>query len=239
MVNRPFRAWLEQQRDLWRYRTYGVSINVAAKAMFRLNRAAKGSIQADSIYKLKNAMVKWLYQNGYCADVGLDRQDLVCFRCEGSGKEPYHWYDDDEFQGDCERCGGSGIYATHYLYVFVFKIIGEGYIWRQPQKLVDWPVELSSDAVVREYDNKTTHEYMPSDEMDKHFMMVYACLRNRGVPADELPKLIGLKESIKTSLRRWWHAHNYIYPTPLWLKPIYAVRDWKRQRDLNKVDIPF
>lgn len=109
---------------------------IAAHCMFHLNRYARTGRETDTIYQLKNHLVRIFHQAGYCRSVRLHQQTLECWGCYGSGV----YRESGDYEEICYKCGGTGIYRQHVLYAFHFSIAGRHYAWHQPQSLVTWPV---------------------------------------------------------------------------------------------------
>lgn len=120
----------------------------ACETLFELNRFAKHERcereQRDIIYKLKNAMIRLLYRNGYCTDCvkhTVEHDDLICFRCDGEG-----------FDRDCdvcERCDGSGIFregGTEIFAAFRFVVDGKTFAWHQRMEDVSPNVVVTGDG---------------------------------------------------------------------------------------------
>lgn len=113
-------------------------LKAACLSMYHLNRVTHYSrIHSRAIYALKNKLVEWLYENGYCIAVTWQCQTLDCWTCAGTGE-----YAEGE---TCWKCGGSGIYATHELYKFVFLVKERTYVWHQPASLVNFVERCDTD----------------------------------------------------------------------------------------------
>lgn len=130
-----FDQWLDWNKRKWRGR--GPELEDALSAMYWLNRSAKqykgeGDYHRE-IYALKAAFLRSLYEKGLVDQVTQQTQIRDCKRCNGSGKDPYG----SDGGGDdyCERCGGTGEYSRHILYVFRIKtpLGGTVYTWHQPE----------------------------------------------------------------------------------------------------------
>lgn len=114
------------------------SLSHTAEQMFRLNVTARNLRRhplTDQIYELKNVLIKYLYQHGYCVEVKLHFQKRVCHACGGDG---IYWNGEE-----CWKCDGTGIFAVTQLYAFRFDIHGKRYAWHQLRKLVDYPITLT------------------------------------------------------------------------------------------------
>lgn len=113
---------------------YG-SVAEAAEWMYRLNvfaRSIKRHVIIDQIYILKNDLIRYLYQHGYCTEVTIQSQTFPCWGTWGS-----------ECDEDCQKCGGTGIFRTVELYAFRFLVDGVKYAWHQPAKLIDFEVDIT------------------------------------------------------------------------------------------------
>jgi len=234
MKNRPLGEWWNEQkgiRECVAWLKHDNADAIAAKALFHLNRGAKENIHRDTIYSLKTVVIKNFYDKGFCTSVQAAKQDLHCFACEGSG-EGY----DEEY---CERCSGSGIYSTHYLYTFTFNIAGQRYQWHQPQSLVTWHVETTTDELAN-YENLRYPTFLPNIMLTHYLAVLYAYLRLAGIR--QVPEQLTFREGLKTSFRWWWQQHySWAYPKPLPLRVINAVGMWiqNRGRVNDYSDIPF
>ena len=114
------------------------SLCAAAEWMYRLNVFARSNGRHpinEQIYDLKNVLIKYLYQHGYCVEVKQHIQKKECWRCEGTGE---YWTGDE-----CWKCRGTGVFSKVELYAFRFNIEGKRYAWHQPKRLVDYPVTLT------------------------------------------------------------------------------------------------
>lgn len=114
------------------------SVSCAAEWMFRFNVTARNLRRhpiTDQIYELKNILIKYLYQHGYCVEVKLHTQKRMCYSCEGTGE---YWNGED-----CWKCNGTGVYSTTQLYAFRFDVASRRYAWHQLRKLVDYPIVLT------------------------------------------------------------------------------------------------
>lgn len=114
------------------------SVGHAAEYMFRLNVTARSMRRhpiVDEIYELKNELIKYLYQHGYCVEVKLHTQKRICHSCGGDG---IYWTGQE-----CWKCDGTGVFAVTHLYAFRFDIAGRRYAWHQLRKLVDYPITLT------------------------------------------------------------------------------------------------
>lgn len=121
---------------------YG-SLNEAAEWMYKLNVLARAQGRhpiTDEIYRLKNALIKHLYQCGYATEVSLHYQKRVCYSCDGTGE---FWTGEE-----CRKCDGTGVFAVTKLYGFRFCIDGRSYAWHQLAKLIDYPVTVTVEEAM-------------------------------------------------------------------------------------------
>lgn len=204
------RSWLRLER-LRRQARAWVRANderTPARCMFHLNRYVR-QCRCESIYALKNHLVRVLYQRGFCVQVTAERQDLPCWTCGGTGVF------DDEQGVLCERCDGTGVYRSHALYRFVFAVHGQRYVWHQPARLVDWPLGCAYDP------NAPTGRYAPANGWERvllpaatyelYGMAVYEFLRGAGVPACDLPRFNRLRDAVRMALDDWLRRHYGLY----------------------------
>ena len=102
-------------------RHFGAAI--AAAAMVHLNHAARAMLShyalRDSIYNVKNLLIKTLYTRGYCVRSVKQKQELECWDCNGDGG--WNQNGDGDFE-PCPKCRATGVYAPYTLYKFTFKI---------------------------------------------------------------------------------------------------------------------
>ena len=98
--------------------------------------------QRDSIYDLKTKFVEILCIKGFLVNVKNHtvRQRLICFDCDGDGKNDYDG-------ADCPYCKGTGLYADRdfEFVAFGFNVDGVDYCWHQPKHLVNWTYDSVSD----------------------------------------------------------------------------------------------
>lgn len=172
-------------------------------AMFHLNHEVKGypsrSRYAAAVYALKNELIKWLYENGYCVHVTKERQTFECWDCGGTGSDGWHDYD------QCLKCDGTGIYREHVLYRFVFEYNGRRYIWHQPSGLVTWSVELSNDEIRPFQEPKSAASKSIGNTYYNYYTgVVHAFLRMNGVPKNRLPTSYTLRMAIRDE---WEETH--------------------------------
>jgi len=174
-------------------------------AMYHLNHAARaGTTSRSTAYALKNALVRYWYQQGHCLRVNRHLQTFECWNCGGTGHDG--WEDDDV----CWKCGGTGIYRQYLLYQFVFRVHDRTFIWHQPADLVDWPVTTESDEP-REYIGGRTADTPGPKTLTAYKGLVYLYLSNRGVK--NLPGLMTLRQAILEDVR--WT--DWYWPVRCWL----------------------
>lgn len=125
---------------LWLSR-FGSNLLVACESVFALNRYIydhRHHSIATNFYQMKTALIRHLYQAGYCT--ALTQQEQI---------QPCWGYRDEPCDEDCYKCGGTGIYSRHRLYAFTFAIAGRAFHWHQPQALVTWPTVMTDETVTR------------------------------------------------------------------------------------------
>jgi len=203
-------AYLDDHRTLAEARAW-VNHNglpLVADCIYRLNRFAPDAYPYRSaIYQLKNRFVRQLYLLGLCQSASLQRQHMVCWSCGGTGE----FNDWDE----CRKCDGTGVYATHTLYKFVFNINGHRYSWHQPERLVDWPVALTTPDK-GEYLADPKPITLDREQASLYMAAIYVWLRSQGIPARELPAIPSLRSAIRQELfnstpyQRWLSYRNRI-----------------------------
>ena len=158
------------------------SVDDVAEMMFHLNVTARNMRRhpiTDEIYELKNGLVKYLYQQGYCVEVKLHSQKRICHSCGGDG---IYWNGEE-----CYKCDGTGVYAVTQLYAFRFDVHGKRYSWHQLKKLVDYPIELTH-AEPGAFVEPTPKEDL-SLKLDEAWLgcsMVYWFLRLHGIRSNLL-----------------------------------------------------
>lgn len=242
MINRPLGAWWREQkgiRECIAWLKHDNADAIAAKALFHLNRGAKDNIHSKTIYALKNLVIRHFYERGFCTSVTASKQDLICFRCGGDGIDPEGGWIFGDSNHECERCGGSGIYNTVYLYDFTFDIGGQRYQWHQPQALVNWPVATTSDELI-EYKGVRHYEFLPDIALTHYLSTLYAYLLMNGVK--DIPQRLTFRVALRTSIRWYWQTHyQWAYPKPFYLKAIASVIEWYKSRGKanDYVEIPF
>jgi hypothetical protein len=99
-----------------------------------LNRVKRNQYRFIS-YSLKNELVKYLYERGYCIEALLHCQKFECWSCSGTGE---YWSGET-----CFKCDGSGVFREVWHYAFRFEVRGRRFSWHQPKTLVDFPVKLT------------------------------------------------------------------------------------------------
>lgn len=165
----------QYRRQGWRWLSANDNVALAARLMFALNRYAlftgRSEIK-DYIYRLKNCLLAWLYQNGYCVSVHQERQKLECTSCGGTG-ENWHW--DDDY---CQHCGGTGIYRDTILYCFKFDISGSRYIWHQPAPLVWWGVECDDHELYAWLPKQSEYHPLTERQVELYCLTVFEFLRS-------------------------------------------------------------
>lgn len=149
---------------------------LVAECMWRLNRRAYSDpINREMIYSYKNVLVKHFYRiQPHLA--GVQVQSMECWECEGSGYSM-------ETGESCWKCEGSGIHREHRLFVFRFEIGGRRYVWHQPERLVDWPVELSADHEPAEFTPRDLPDgdiWLSWPDLERCLAVVYEWLRSQG-----------------------------------------------------------
>lgn len=188
------------------------SLSHTAEQMFRLNVTARNLRRhplTDQIYELKNVLIKYLYQHGYCVEVKLHSQKRLCHACDGTGV----YYTGEE----CWKCDGTGIFAVTQLYAFRFDIHGKRYAWHQLRKLVDYPITLT-DAQPGPFVEPTPKEELALklDEAWLACCAVWWFLLFRGIKAD-------LLLFSRTRLDMLWGWRTFIAP----------IKDWWRRLRLS------
>jgi hypothetical protein len=126
MRARERRDEIPQQYSSWR-----AALPAACAAMYRLNRYAKhprcSAPDKFEIYRLKNGLIRWLYESGYCRLAWIHRLELPeqqCRECCGDG-------------GFCGHCDGSGIWREARqveFWCFKFVLREQTYCWYQPRE---------------------------------------------------------------------------------------------------------
>lgn len=187
------RAWLLANRNS----------TLPLDAMFHLNHAAKHLTSTPRlvVYGLKNELVKWLYQNGYCVHATQERQTFECWDCGGTGEDGWHDYE------PCSKCDGTGVYREHLLIRFVFVYQGKRYIWHQPSAYVNWDVQFA-DTEIHPFkgDSNPVSTHLSNAFYNHYIGAVYAFLRLNGVPKKNLPTWFNLWKAIQAE---WMDTHQY------------------------------
>lgn len=177
---------------------------IAARCMWGLNRHARTGSGQRIVYPLKSALIRTFFERGLCQAVTIQKQELECWDCGGTG---------DDGGGYCYKCDSTGVYRTTYLYRFVFEISGRRYVWHQPVSLAQWvefaAPEANSFGAVGEYEGHA------GERLDAPLTWLYAAavveyLRMRGVEVEvDLPTLRGClwrdwrDTDLSKALRRW------------------------------------
>ncbi|MCG3208643.1 MAG: hypothetical protein FOGNACKC_02255 [Anaerolineae bacterium] len=223
---RLVRQWVRLQRQRFEARRW-IKANgprVAAEAMFHLNRQARQRVTCTQlIYELKNKLVQSLYEQGYCVTASIQQQRLPCWSCDGTGE---YWTGEE-----CWKCDGTGVYASHQLYLFVFEVSGRRYVWHQPARWVDWPVELTDELPGEYRQSSGMNGYLAAEVRDLYIVTVYEYLRVQ--KAGDLPSL----PSLRTAMRKDWYHSRW---RQLWLQ--WRWRKRARRRNvlaLDEDEIPF
>lgn len=220
-----FRMWWRWLRLKWQARH--ATVEQAAEAMFLLNRYAQGQYrdaQIAAIYSLKTALIVHLWSSDFSyGRVSKERQEMQCWRCMGSGRDPYWWIYTEDDQGnpetaECVKCGGGGIYRTHVLYKFTFQIGGKTYIWHQPRNVMgDYPLMVAvaeaatePDELCAKYTQDTSdnsdRRTLDRAEVERLVAMVYQYLWR-----------VGFRQAFKTpwtfraAARRAWRTSRTRY----------------------------
>lgn len=218
-----------------------------SKAMYHLNHFAKERYDARGyIYKLKNELIRLWHQRGYCTNVSWQKQTLDCWSCAGTGGDDYHCgcaFNDDECpfaakcNCECQKCGGTGIYAQHRLCRFEFTIARQNYVWHQPERLVDW--------IVTSKDYESLDEFVPdsseTEEFDIDIVAEYYCIICQYLSRNGVKNLPNLK-TLADVLRFFPGSTRYI--TWKWKRSL-QIRNLKKLWIYSKTgtfpedDIPF
>lgn len=201
------KKYLNQRKVLYeakRWLKSGNADRIAARCLFHLNHEAQmygWSDVKEAIYALKTLVIRDFYERGCCMAVTKHLQTLTC------------WHDWEYLNGwtdVCRKCEGTGIYASHELYQFVFDIGGRTYVWHQPVNLVDFQVELIDQKMTEYRSGKlTTNDLIGTEWIILYQAVLYQYLRAAGIQTDELPKLSSWKTAIHEQwykpLRHKWH----------------------------------
>lgn len=202
---------------------------IVGNAMFRLNHAAYHSTfgsHKTPIYTLKNQLVKLWYQRGLATRVLMQTQTQLCWRCEGSGEDPYEYHRevaDGVFEDWCLKCQGSGIWRQHTLYAFDFVVNGKQFSWHQPASLIDYAVTPTADEIT-EYERRDASDEVvfvgTPEGADLDYCIVLQYLKQQGVPRSDLHELMTFRQLAKVlwhsskwywrwrDLRTWWRIHT-------------------------------
>lgn len=239
---RLYRTYLRLKRECAAY-VRANDARIVGDAMNRLNRVAYndlGRARKEPIYALKNALVKLWYQRGYAQGVQLQTQTQTCWRCGGSGDEPYEPHRevaDGVYEDWCLKCQGTGIWRQHRLYAFDFAVDGKCYRWHQPKSLVSWDV-IPTCEITTEYKRYTPPEEVGevidltnSAEVEADYCTVLEYLRWQGVPSAELRELMTARQVI-----------TVLWKASAWNRRWRRLTRWAkrlRARNVDWVDIPF
>jgi len=122
-----------------KYPNHKSALPIVCDCLFNLNRYAKyencSKNNKNEIYSLKNELIEYLYENGYCNAVTEHIKEVSekeCFNCGGYG---------------CDRCDYTGIYREGFkiiYYLFKFLINDIIYSWHQPAKSITFNIDLSN-----------------------------------------------------------------------------------------------
>jgi len=226
-MRKYFAKYLQQRREHWAARQY-VNANddrAALDAMFLLNHMAKGSSMGrETIYALKNCLVRNLYERGFCVSATLHQQVFICWRCDGTGVDPYGGWDEWD-DPNCTKCDGTGIYREHTLYQFVFRVCGKTYVWHQPKQYVNWPVTLTDEEVkpFQEVDKRDSLS-LPYDLMVIYGFVVRAYLLKHGVSRHDVPHLYGFREIAHDIIRDKWRNSRWAFEWKQLRKQMKTIR---------------
>lgn len=196
--------WLTRQRlrrEIKRWLRYEGE-RAAAQAMFHLNQHARGSYHGRSeIYTLKSKLIEHWYYSDRLQSVRLQKQVMVCWGCNGTGVDD-EWHDSER----CDRCGGTGVYREHFLYVFVFRIEGRAYQWHQPKSVCHYPVFVSEEESPTAYRAGNDYHLLSNGVLSLYLLAVAEYLVNQGVMTEYVPfgEPTALHEALGRDLRRWW-----------------------------------
>lgn len=91
-----------------RYSTPTDALPDVLEALWLLNRHAKRLTKdsAERIYRLKDTVIRYLWDHGYCTRAFEARSPIEvddCWWCDGTGE------DDESIEGECGRCHGTGV----------------------------------------------------------------------------------------------------------------------------------
>ena len=127
----------------------------------------------DGFYRLKNELIRYLYQHGHAVEVLEHIQERECWTCGGNG---------------CPRCNDTGIYAKTKLYAFTFKVGGRRYKWHQVARLVNYPVTVT-DPVPAMYNEPVSRGDVEMNERQE-FWAVFRLWFGLLVRGCDVPKKI-------------------------------------------------
>lgn len=171
---------------------------LAARCAFYLNRQVRRGPRSPFVqyfYALKNRLVEHFYESGFCEHVSLRVQEMGCWGAS-------HWQDCGL---DCPKCGGTGVYGTHYLYKFVFNVSGRTYVWHQPTNLVNIDVGMVEMGGKYEARDGGREVELNSEIRELYYCVLYEYLQARGL-TDGLYQTArpGLWRGIRRDARVWW-----------------------------------
>lgn len=96
------------------------------------NRLCKGKARSSrrTFYSVKDAAIARYGSQGRRAR----EEKRMCYGCNGTGE--------DDWGNGCDRCDGTGVYSSRWLYLHEFTVAGQHYAlhsYVQPQVLLDEP----------------------------------------------------------------------------------------------------
>lgn len=184
--------------------------------LFVLNILAReGQLMTDKyvVYALKDSLIEYLYQHGYCRQVVEHFQDRECWACGGDG---------------CFRCN-AGIYSRIVLYAFRFYVGGRSYKWHMPKRRINFPVTLTEpDPEIYRAPAVKRPEHRGEDWMLLNLWLGLK-LRGASVPKFSELEILTLPIPARRRLRFWYHYRYkpFVIKTfklcpycekPLWLR---------------------
>jgi hypothetical protein len=183
-------------RGLWLSR-FGANLLAACESLFAFNRYIydhhRHHSVATNFYQMKTALIRRLYQAGYCTALTQQEQIQPCWG--------YRYQPCDE---DCEKCGGTGIYSRHILYTFTFTVTGRSFHWHQPKALVTWPTVITEDTLTRFEPSIKFSPDLSDIEAFTHYAVIWWYLTLHRVkvklPVPPLVPLAYLRRALKSRL---------------------------------------